>query len=100
MQSQSHAAGRDYHLPAVKRSNRLSEAEMPVSGSVKWYDPIRQFGFIVPDGGGADAFVHRSHLMTYGIDASELMPGTPVKYAVAQNHQGRFEIRGLAIIRS
>ena len=30
------------------------------TGTVKWFDPVRGFGFITPEGGSKDAFVHIS----------------------------------------
>ena len=36
-------------------------------GTVKWYNSTKGFGFIAPEGGGADVFVHRSALEAAGI---------------------------------
>ena len=37
------------------------------NGTVKWFDASRGFGFITPDEGGKDAFVHISALERSGI---------------------------------
>ncbi|MDE3060192.1 MAG: cold-shock protein [Pseudomonadota bacterium] len=39
------------------------------TGVVKWYNPAKRFGFIKPDAGGADVFVHASALEAAGLMA-------------------------------
>lgn len=47
-----------------------------VLGMVKFFDPVRGFGFVVPDDGGPDVFVHMSALARSGLD--DLQPGQRV----------------------
>ncbi len=51
------------------------------SGVVKWFNPIKGFGFIQPDQGGADAFVHISALERAGL--TTLAEGARVTYDLA-----------------
>ncbi len=51
------------------------------NGTVKWFNPTKGFGFIQPDNGGADAFVHISALERAGM--STLNEGDRVSYDLA-----------------
>jgi CspA family cold shock protein len=50
---------------------------MPV-GTVKWFNTAKGFGFIQPDGGGADVFVHISAVERAGM--SSLAEGQKISY--------------------
>lgn len=48
------------------------------NGTVKWFNPVKGFGFIQPDDGGEDAFVHISALERAGL--TTLNEGARVSY--------------------
>ena len=50
--------------------------DMELPGTVKFFDPARGFGFVVPDAGGREVFVHSSVLFRSGM--TELEPGQRV----------------------
>ena len=51
-------------------------------GKIKWFDPKKGYGFITPDDGSKDAFLHISALETAGI--SQLEVGQAVSYELAE----------------
>jgi CspA family cold shock protein len=48
------------------RTSSLKETSMP-TGTVKWYNSTKGYGFIQPDSGGKDVFVHASALEAAGM---------------------------------
>jgi CspA family cold shock protein len=82
--------------PRAPRENRSrgrdGEAEQAgpaesLDGVVKWYDPARGFGFVLPNDGSKDIFVHITALRRSGIEMLE--PGQAVRMMVAQARRGR-----------
>lgn len=55
-------------------------------GTVKWFNGDKGFGFITPDDGGADLFVHFSEIQASGFRS--LNEGQKVSYTVAQGAKG------------
>jgi CspA family cold shock protein len=55
-------------------------------GTVKWFNPDKGFGFIAPDDGGADVFVHFSAIQTTGYRTLE--ENQKVEYNVTQGPKG------------
>jgi CspA family cold shock protein len=58
-----------------------------MSGTVKWYDPAKGFGFVSVGDGGKDVFVHRSALARAGLDS--LAEGQQVTVGVVEGQKGR-----------
>ena len=57
------------------------------TGTVKWFNPVKGYGFIAPDDGGADAFVHISAVEGAGLE--RLNEGQKVEYELTQGRDGR-----------
>jgi CspA family cold shock protein len=55
------------------------------TGTVKWFNPTKGFGFIQPDDGGADVFVHISAVERAGLGS--LNEGQKVGYELEQDRR-------------
>ncbi|MHC4855821.1 MAG: cold-shock protein [Planctomycetota bacterium] len=55
-------------------------------GTVKWFDERKGFGFIIPEEGGDDLFVHHSSIVTEGFRT--LKDGQKVEFEAAQGKKG------------
>lgn len=57
------------------------------TGTVKWFNTAKGFGFIAPDGGGADVFVHISAVERSGLTG--LADNEKVTYELIDGRDGR-----------
>jgi cold shock protein len=55
------------------------------TGTVKWFNATKGFGFIQPDTGGADVFVHISAVERAGM--TSLMDGQKVSFEIEQDRR-------------
>lgn len=64
-------------------------------GTVKWFNNTKGFGFIAPEGGNRDVFLHISALERAGI--RDLPDGTAVTYDLETGRDGRESATNLAL---
>lgn len=71
-------------------SHRVDEDEEIIenmSGTVKWYKPDKGFGFVIPQDGLKDVFIHKTCLERHAINI--LIPGQKVKMKIRSVPKGR-----------
>lgn len=64
-------------------------------GTVKWYNATKGFGFIAPEGGSKDVFLHVSALERAGI--RDLADGQAVTFDIQSGRDGRESAENLAL---
>jgi CspA family cold shock protein len=63
------------------------------TGTVKWFNATKGYGFIQPENGGPDAFVHISAVERAGLDS--LREGERVQYDLVRGNNGKSSAENL-----
>ncbi len=66
------------------------------TGTVKWFNQEKGFGFITPDEGSDDAFVHISAVQRSGL--TSLSDGQRVSYELQPGRDGRSSAENLSLV--
>ena len=66
------------------------------TGTVKWFNPAKGFGFIEPEDGSKDAFVHISAVEAAGLRS--LNEGQKVSYELQPGQNGKSSAENLSIV--
>lgn len=74
---------------------RMPRPSTTLEGAVKWFEPDKGYGFMSPDGGGRDVFIHITALRRSGIEM--LAPGQRVRAEVVDGRKG-LEADSIALI--
>lgn len=77
------------------RENLEGEKRMP-TGTVKWFNSTKGYGFIAPDNGGKDVFVHISAVERAGLTG--LSDNQKVSFELQSGRDGRASASDLKLI--
>jgi CspA family cold shock protein len=81
---------------SVSGGRNVSIGKSMAQGTVKWFNSTKGFGFIAPDDGSKDAFVHISAVERAGI--ANLAEGQRVQYELQPGRDGKSSAENLSII--
>lgn len=65
-------------------------------GTVKWFNAEKGYGFIAPDEGGSDAFVHITAVQRSGLQG--LAEGAKVSYELVEGRNGKYAAEELSLV--
>ena len=65
-------------------------------GTVKWFNPQKGYGFIAPEDGTDDAFVHISAVEAAGL--ASLEEGQQVEFELAEGRNGKLAAQNLSVV--
>ena len=77
-------------------TNLRDEIRTMTVGTVKWFNPVKGYGFIQPDNGDKDAFVHISAVESAGLDG--LREGQKVEFELISDDRGRSSAENLSLV--
>ena len=80
---------------ADDRNNKESKNNMSV-GTVKWFNSVKGYGFISPDDGSKDAFVHISAVERAGLPG--LAEGQRVEFELQPGKNGKSSAENLVLV--
>lgn len=70
-------------------------ASRPVQGQVKWFDPVKGFGFVIAADGGPDILLHANVLRNFG--QSSVADGAQIEITVQRTERGVQAVEVLSI---
>jgi CspA family cold shock protein len=76
----------DYTSHAAAASGRVEEIDVPI-GTVKWFNKTKGYGFIQPEDGSKDVFVHISAVERAGLGT--LNEGQKVQFEIVRGKDGK-----------
>lgn len=66
------------------------------TGTVKWFNATKGYGFIEPEDGGKDAFVHISAVQKSGLTG--LTEGQKVEFEMEEGRNGKLAVSTISIV--